>query len=242
MGVALALVLAAPAQAQAQTDGKCAEEKGPPPQTSVKNLRELEANAGRPTFKVPMDSSETASDDISLPVKGGQRIGQTPRAASARVQQPRKNERRLKADVRVSAEPTELGTGVIVYACLSNKRTWEAGTYEGTIDVYGTRFAAFSYPLVVTTKWPAYVPLAIIVVVLLVFLFFEVRRKETGAKGTGIYVVIGVVAGAVTYFAQYDTVETWGDSPGTQLAGLAVAVVTAAAAGRAAAEKFFSSN
>jgi hypothetical protein len=240
VGAVLTLLLAAPAQALSKD--KCSETKGPPPQASVKNLRELEANTGRPTFKVPLDSGATASDDITLPVKGRKKIGKTARAASARVDQPRRNERRLKADIRVSAQPTDLGTGVVIFACISNKSSREAGTYEGTIDVYGPRFNAFSYPIVVTTKWPVWVPLAIIITVLVVFLFFEVRRKETGAKGSGIYLVIALAAGAITYFAQYDSAETWGDAPGAQLSGLAVAVVTAAAAGRAAAKKFFSST
>jgi hypothetical protein len=116
--------------------------------------------------------------------------------------------------VGVGLEPGDLAEAS---ACISKKGDWEAGTYEGTVQVYGPRFTEFSYPLVVTSKWPVWVPLAIIVLV----------------------VFLAVAAGAVTCFAQYDSADTWGDNPETQLAGLAVAVITAAAAGRAASMKVF---
>jgi hypothetical protein len=233
VGVALALLGPAPALAQRQ----CEEDQGPTPGEG--ELRELGANAQRPTFTIPLDSGKEADDDITLPVREDQTIGFTPEAATARVEVPRKEGRKLKADISVAAQPTELGSEVRVFACISNKEIWEAGTYEGTVQVYGPRLARSAYPLVVTTKWPIWVPLAVIVGVLAAFLAFEVARSETGLKGDGVYLIIAVPAGAVTYFAQYNSIDTWGSEPETQLTGLAVAVVTAAAAGRAAAKKFF---
>ena len=219
---------------------QCTEVKGPIPSANAKKLKELAPNPQRPSLTMPLDSGDSASDDIALPVKGKKRIGLSKAAASADFEKPRMGDHPLRANVRVAAAPTALGTGVRVYACISNKRQWEAGTFTGSVTVYGPRFSEFSYPLVVTSKWPVWVPVAIILSVLLIFGIMEALRQETGKAGTSIYFVIAIAAGAATYFGQYDSVATWGDNPGAQLTGLAVAVVTAAAAGRGAAKKYFS--
>jgi hypothetical protein len=236
-GIALPLALLLTPQAQAQEN--CMEVPGPGPPANVNRLAELQANAARATFTVPLDSSRAAQDDITLPVKGNENVGTSERDATARLEPPRRNNRRLRADVRVAATPTELGTGIVVCASISNKGRWEAGTYAGTVQIYGPRFSEFSYPLVVTTKWPVFIPVGIILVVLLFFAVLEIIRQETGTAGNVIYLIIALGAGALTYFGQYNAVDTWGDKPEIQLAGLAVAVVTAGATGRAAAKKFF---
>ena len=224
-------------RAEAEAGKKCSGGTGPPPQRSVKRLRELQANPARPTFTIPMDAAAAATDDITLRVKGSRRVGKTKRAATAVLETPRQNNRRLPAIIDVGAEPTALGTGVVVFACISSKGPWSAGTYEGAIEVYGPRFRPFTVPLVVTTKWSPLVPLLIISTVLLVFFGLECARSGTGGRGNTIYAIIAVAAGSVSYFAQYDEVDTWGDKPGVQLTALVVAVVTGAAAGRAAARK-----
>lgn len=235
--ITLMLGLFIASQAEAE---KCVDKPGPTPRANLKNPPELGSNSKRPTLTVKTDASEAADAGVTLPVKGGKRIGKADSAATASVtDKPSLKDRELDGDIALAAKPTATGNGVIVRACISGKGVWEADSYEGAIQVFGPRFNEVPYALVVTSKWHWVVPLVILAVVVIVFLFMEVRRKETGGPGNALYLAVAVGGALLTYFSQYADVDTWGDNPGIQVPGLAVAAITAAATGRAAAKKFF---
>ena len=239
---AVVLVVAAlgasPVQAAEQT---CAEKDGASVPASVKNPRELQANAKRANLSVALDGFESADGTVTLPVKDGRKVAKGPRdeAATAEiVDVPQRNQRDLDAEIDVSAVPGGGGTNVVVSACVTNSDAWQAGKFDGTIRVYGPRFTEFSYAMTVTQRWPYWLPLLILFMVLAAFGVFEARRAETGKRGTLLFLVIGIIGGGAA-FLQYLSSDTWGDDWTKQIPALAGAAILAAAAARAAAKKAF---
>lgn len=220
----------------------CADGAGRPPPANVTDLPELGPSLKHPTLTVPSGDSGTASGGVTLLVRGEERIGQAKgEATAALIDKPSLKGRELAADLSLAATPIPTGSGVSVRACVSRKNRWEAGTYEGTLHVYGPALQEFSYALVVLSKWPAEVPLAILAAVVIGFLIAEVRRTETGKHGDALYFAVAAGGALLTYFSQYWTSPTWGDDPYIQVSGLVSAAVAAAAAGRAGAKKAFGS-
>lgn len=239
--VIVALALSALGTSEAQGQERCVDKRGPTPQGDAKKRGELAPNSKRTTLTVKSDAGDAATASVVLPVKGGKSIGKSNGSATAGVTDvPSFEGRELDADIALAARPTATGNGVVVRACISDKGRREAGTFEGALQVYGPRFNEFTYSLVVTSKWRPVVPIVILILVVILFLAMEVKRPETGGTGAVAYLTVAVGGALLTYFSQYEDVDTWGDNPGLQIPGLAVAAITAAAAGRAAAVKFFS--
>jgi hypothetical protein len=249
--IALTLVLGGGgARAQAKP---CAETAGPTPHGAAKRLRSLDPNSKHPNLMVKTDADSRAASSVVLPVKGSAHIDTSFQAVTANVLDvPSFKDREFGSRIALTAKPTATGRAAVVRACITKpgfgwsglwKRSfWDAGTYEGTVQVYGPRLAEFQYGLVITTKWHWIVPVTILFLVVVVFLAAELMRPETALAGATIYLAVAIGGALLTYFTQYGSVDTWGDNPGVQIPGLAVAAITAAATGRAAAVKFFSTD
>lgn len=244
--VAVAFAMLGLTEPQAWAQPSCTEKKGSPAQRNVKNLRELAPNTTRATLSVSLDGQQSSDGSVTLSVKGHQRVAKaaTDKAASAEIiDTPHGNNRDLRADIAVSATPNATGTYVAVRGCVSNDAAWKAGKYEGTVNVYGPRFHEFSYGIVVTQKWPPCLPLGILAVVMFAFGIIEFLSDKTTKLGGGsLYILVGVVAGLLTFYSQYSTNDTWGDDWEKQIIALVLAALTTAIAGRAAAQKFFSTS
>jgi hypothetical protein len=232
-------VLVAPA---AHAQSNCEEKAGPG--LSVKSPRELTANPSKPTLTIPLKGKTDASRDVRLPVNGDKTVGKTARAASAEIiEAPSLKDDPIDADVSVAAAPTQAGRSVTVYACVTNSDLLQAGKYEGLVEVTGTRIEPFSYAIVVTQRYPFWIPAGILAVLWLGILLAEVFRKKTptGSKGNFIVAALAAFLLAGTYFGQYVYNDTWGDNLGEQITALLAAGGTAVAAARAAATKFAAS-
>lgn len=223
-------------------------------------LATLQPSASRASVLLDLGYHDTRADDIFFAVKGRRvastklRKGEKPgvrrarrgRAVSAMVVDwPRTSSERLGAAVRVKATPNPLGNRVAVAVCVDRDGDrWSAGQYEGSISVYGTRLEEFTYPIVITSKWPPLIPILVLVAAILAFLLmafatnsltFNFESKKWPASLLGLAIAVG--AAGLTYWGQYGKSPTWGDDPGAQITALALAGFTAAVGGLAAGQR-----
>jgi hypothetical protein len=153
----------------------------------------------------------------------------------------------------VAAHPSQSGRSVVVEACFENVNHWYAGSYEGTIRVYGPQIADFNYALVVTTKWPPWVALVVIfatvVFSVLVLLFLpqvpnpalnlpaqktfweELKAMWRPWLGLFLGIVVAAVLAGLTYWTNYEANDTWGSDPQAQILALALAAFGATVIG-----------
>jgi uncharacterized membrane protein len=231
------------AQGAAKAVGTCEEKEGTPPSgPNAKNLIELQANKARPTFDVGLADKSAGKDNISFSPKAGERIGN--RVAAEVVDTPRAGEHPLRAEILIAAHPSKSGRAVVVEACFRNVDHWYAGSYAGTIRVYGPRLTDFNYALVVTTKWPWWVAILVIgATVLFSVLVFVLLPRVPNPKlkrdreewRAWLALVLGIVVGALlaglTYWSLYEANDTWGSDPQAQVLALVMASFSATVVG-----------
>jgi len=244
-------VVGAAAAATPGASQPCKEvEKTQPAPDGAKNLIELQPNAARPTFDVKLDYNTSGEDDISFAPQGGRRVEAPVDVAAEFTDAPRYKGDRLKGAAFIAAHASESGRRVIVDACFENVPQYAAGRYEGTVALFGPKFADFTYAIVITTKWPrwtAWLTILITVVAALVIGIatgtFQRPAQWKDWKGwlrVGIGLVLAVALGGFAYWSVYASNETWGSTPPSDLTALVTASFTAAVGGLASAGKLVS--
>jgi hypothetical protein len=212
---------------------------------------QLEANRQRPSLTIALADRQTASDAISFNSKGGLRIPDVQKArTSARFLEPlrRSSSEPLDSKVAARAQPLAGGSVMQLSVCVKRGELLKAGSYQGSVRIYGPRVNNFDYAVVVTQKWPWQIAVATLWYAGLAFivaawatgsLTFDPSRKGVSKWiVTGAGVLVGLVAMAPAFFGSYWNNPTWGSDPGPHIIGLLTAGLTAALAGLAAAQKF----
>jgi hypothetical protein len=253
----LALAGQAGAQGVEKSVPLCKENEKQTQPASTTNPIELQANKARPTFDVGLADKSEGDDNIFFSPREGERI-KNPVAAEL-LGSPRAGTHRFHGQVFVAAHSSQSGRSVVVEACFQDVNPWNAGSYEGTVRVYGPQIADFNYALVVTTKWPwwmaAIVIGATVLFSILIFLFlpqvpnpalnpkvpselkgwekFKAKLKMAWRPWLGslLGIVVGVVLAVLTYWTQYQTNDTWGSDPQAQILALALAAFGATVLG-----------
>jgi hypothetical protein len=213
---------------------------------------ELQSNRARPSMAIALADQQSAIDSIAFSTKGRQTAPDNPRANTSAIltEAPRRAAaERFDGEVEAMAETLAGRTIVVLTVCVTRGDALRAGAFQGTARIYGPKVADFDYAVIITEKWPWYVAAAILWYAGLLFVVAAWRtnsltfNRTPGEHGVGPVVatvtgtVIGLVAMVPTFFGTYWNNATWGSDPGTQLAGLATAGLTAAFAGLAAAHK-----
>jgi hypothetical protein len=230
----------------------CAEPKAKRAAPGKKGVQ-LQANRARPTMALALADKTSDLDTISFSSKGRQRVPDNPRARTSAflIETLRKSPASpYEGRVTVKANGAVGTTVVRLTVCVSRGKILSAGAFQGTVRIYGPRVADFDYAVIVTQKWPWYVAASILWYAGLLFVIVAWRTQSltfnpvTPSKaGVGNYIatvtgiVLGLIAMVPTFFGTYWNNATWGSDPGTQISGLAIAGLTAALAGLAAAHK-----
>jgi len=242
-GVVLVVVLAAATPAY----GKCqVETPGPSPAPGAKRLAELEANSSRPSLTLALGGKRSDSDDVTLATIRKARVGAKPEDVTADVRDSlRKADDKLEGTVVVLATPRRGQDTIAVDLCVDRAKRWQAGKYEGTVTVDGPRLSQFSYPIVVTKKWPWWAALILLAAILIGYVVYAAATSNQGITGRGakwartIYLAVSVAGGLLAYWSVYGKNETWGENPGADILALALAGLTGAIAGGTAARTWF---
>jgi hypothetical protein len=243
LAVGCAVAGNAAAQGGAGVVGTCTEhELTLPSAADAQNLIELQANKARPTFDVGLADKPSGQDNISFSPKTAEPIDT--RVAAEVVDTPRAGRHPLRAEILIAAHPSKSGRAVVVEVCFRDADHWYAGSYAGTIRVYGPRITDFNYALVVTTKWPWWVAIAVIGATLLfsvlVFLFLprvpnpKLRwtwKAWRAWLGTFLGIVVAAVLALLTYWSLYEANDTWGSDPQSQILALVMASFSATVVG-----------
>lgn len=213
------------------------------------DLVELEPNANRPTFDVALDDDEKVDDEeLRLARKGSLRLGKVTDVGVEVIDPPLAGTERLRGAVHIAATVNQSKTRIIAYVCVRSDSKWDAGRYEGNILLFGPKIQDFTYPLVITTKWPVWVPLVVLGVSATLFfliawvtnsLTFQSDDKKKRRVATAVGMVFALVAVAPVFWSSYLNNATWGTDPPAQLIALGTAGLTAATAGLTAAHRLF---
>lgn len=257
-GAALVL-LAAAGPAQTASPSKAPPAKAPPavPKQCVgttlkpaaegaKGLNEIGPSARRPTFDVALNDDGSLEDEAGLSPRSGTRFKDPGKVSAELIDPPSDGPKGLKGKLAVAANVNPSNTRVRVSACIYDVRGWGAGRYEGNILISGPRFADFTYPVVVTRRWPAWFAGSLLVVAAAAFILFAYLSGSLVFKddlkgrrwlGSIVFILVALVAIVPVYFSSYENSATWGENPGVEVVALIAAGVTAATAGLAAARK-----
>jgi hypothetical protein len=241
-GIALFLAVVTLLMAPAGALAKACSKETPGPFPDPKAAAELQS-ADRAALALRLGDKVMGQDEIGFPVKGGTNLGHSVTGASAQVTNwPRKNGERLNARIHVSAQPFGTGNRVRLVACVDSKGTFTAGTYTGTVTVWGPQLREFSYPISVTEKWPWWVPALLIAAVAAVFVVL--LWTQPVAPGPHVPLVENVIcaavaigAAALTYWTVYESNDTWGENPGSDITALVAGAAASAVAGTAVARQ-----
>lgn len=241
IAVALSLAANAVAQGPRPTARTCKENENAtkPASSNATNLIELQPNKSRPTFDVGLADKSSGKDNITFSPKAGERIGTD--VAAEVLDAPRANTHPLHATISAAAHPSKSGERAVVEVCLEGVSPWYAGTYQGTINVYGPRISDFSYALVVTTKWPWWVAILVIgaTVIFSALVFFllpqtpnvTLKRDWRYWLAAFVGVIVGGVLAGLTYWSLYQANDTWGSDPQAQILALVMASFSATVVG-----------
>jgi hypothetical protein len=221
----------------------CSERKLRAAPRNAKNLIQLQANRSRPTFTIALADGDRANAALSLVPKNRARV-QRDNVSAQVIEVPRKGSERIHAEVRAAATPGAGGSVVFLRVCVSHAGIFKAGSYEGTVRVYGPRITELDYALVITQKWPWWSAAGLLV---LAGAAFFIATWLTNSLAFGLNdrkLVASIFGGAVTaaaivptFFGAYWTNDTWGADPGSNVTGLVTAGFTAAVGGLALAER-----
>lgn len=230
------MLMSCPGQALADVTAACKETPGPTPQRNL-SLRELQASTTKPTLTVAVKGRSERNGDVRLTVKDGKSVGTTPRAASAEIiEKPMANNEELDATLSVAAAPTQRGRSVTVYLCATDVAR-QAGKFEGIVEVSGTRFKEFQYAVVVTQRYPLWIPVVILAVFFILVVVTELFRDATKIWSALPAAVVAGLFLVGTYYGQYHYNDTWGDNFFEQVIALITAATGAIAAARATATR-----
>jgi hypothetical protein len=231
------------------TAKECAADvKGPAARANARGLPKLIAVPGRSAFVLPIRDDQSRSDDITFATKPQREVGRKDRdATAALLVYPRQGDDRFAGDVFVKAAPGPTSHHVTMVVCITGRGVFSdrftAGTYSGTVVINGPRFSELTYPITITSKWPAVIPILTLTGVIILYVFGTWSSPSTpGPRATVrasiIYTVIAVAAAALTYWSAYVKNATWGEDPAAQIWALIVAAFTAALAGQQAAKRW----
>jgi hypothetical protein len=259
LAIALVLAIAAlgAAVARGQAAPPCKElETTQPAADNAQDLIELQPNPLEPTFSVQLDDHSAGDDDITFLPKGGQRPGTDADVAAEFNDVPRYKGNRLGGERFIAAHAGKSGRSIVLFVCFDKVPAYAAGRYEGTVSLYGPKLADFTYPIVVTTKWPKWIAwLAIgitIVGSLIVGLLTgslsrpakrSANNQKVDWKGwlrLPFAFVLAVALALLPYWSVYASNETWGSTPPSDLTALVTATFAAAIGGFATAKKLLS--
>src|SRR4051812_21626887 len=159
LGVAAAAALFSVAASAAEA--RCNDDvRGPTAKANATKLAELQANSGNASFILPVGDARAGSDDVTFDTKPRTTIGGADTAATAAILNfPRSGGERFPAAVRVRAKPGPTDHRITLAVCVTGKHRFTAGTYQGSILIYGPRLNETTYPVAITSKWPAWVPI-----------------------------------------------------------------------------------
>jgi hypothetical protein len=189
-------------------------------------------------------------DDILFSTKDRQTVEgpitaqliETPRRGADRAE-------RIRAEIAVHARPRVGRTMVVLEVCVDRDGRWRAGSYQGTVRIYGEQLNDFDYAIVITQKWPWEVAVLLLLVAGIGFfavafftesLSFAGRREHANLRVLGRTVfaaLVAVAAMAPTFWGTYWNNPTWGSEPDAHVAGIVAAGFTAAIAGLALAKR-----
>lgn len=205
-------------------------------------LLELDGNPARSTLQLDLADDSEGEEDINFVPKNGRRPSSGNDTVSADFfDKPRSSSGRLDATLAVAAHPSESGRDVVVDACIGGVSDFTAGTFTGAIEVFGPGLADFTYPIVVTKKWPWWVAALVLVASIVGFaaialltdsLTFGLSGKNKWL-GSIVGLTVGAALGALVFWGTYWKNPTWGDDPEGQLVALFIAGFTAATGGLA---------
>lgn len=245
-----ALVLACallhqPAQASSGKRKKtpCTERKLRAAPLSAKNPIELQANRSRPTFTIALADGDRANAAISLVPKNRVRV-QRDNVSAQVIEVPRKGSERIHADVTAAAKPGAGGSVVFLRVCVNHAGIFKAGSYEGTVRIYGPRITELDYALVITQKWPWWSAVGLLVLAGAAFFLvtwltdsftFGLKNRKLLAGLAGAAITAAAIV--PTFFGTYWNNDTWGADPGSNVTGLVTAGFTAAVGGLALAHR-----
>jgi hypothetical protein len=242
----VALAAAAPAGGQGAED-QCTETAVRPSSPGAENLNDIAPSARRPTFDVAMADDSARQDQLNLPPKSGTRFSAPLDVSVDLIDTPTSEAAgRLDGNVKLAATVNASRTRVVTIACVEGVSPWDAGRYEGTILISGPRFADFTYPLVITARYPWWSAVLILGCAAGVFfaialvtgsLVYKNPQKDRKILGSLIGVGFALVAMAPVYWSSYVDNPTWGANIGSEFLALGVAGFTAATAGLAAAHR-----
>jgi hypothetical protein len=233
-------------KARNDTSVACKDDKGAAAGPKAKRLARLQPNTSRPTMALQLDDKLSGGDDIFFQSRGRRvvaRGGNLKKQVTARMLASlRKGNERLDATVDLAAGRGPTWDRVRLKVCIREKDPFTAGTYQGTVLIVGPTLAEFSYPVVVTSKWPAWVPLAILLLVVIAFMVFTWGASDppgkTKASANVVYAVVALAAAGLTYWSVYVKNATWGEDPAAQVPALVAAALTGAVAAQQAAAKW----
>jgi hypothetical protein len=206
---------------------------------------QLQANRARPSLTVPLADGGDAFDEISFSPK--KPISIPSEIQAYLIEYPRQGDQRSAAKITVAAAPAAGGTVAQLSVCVKRGDDWEAGTFQGTVRIFGGGIVAFDYPLIITERWPWEAAVGLLVLALAAFLLITIQSQsltfkadqEHSTSASFLGLAIAVAAVTPTFFGTYWNNPTWGSNPGSQLSGLVVAGFTAAVAGLALADRLF---
>jgi len=198
---------------------QCPALDNPPPSTGT--AIQLQSNKARPSLSVSLLDHASAMDDISFSPRETEAIPDQVRAYV--VSYPRSGDTRSSSDIKVIALSAAGATTVQLRVCIKRGDVWEAGTYEGTVRVFGGGVKAFDYPLIISERWPWESAIALLLVALDAFLLIAIYSESLTfgtqhAKRvfpTVLGIVLATVAITPTFFGTYWNNATWGSNPGT---------------------------
>jgi hypothetical protein len=185
---------------------------------------------------------------ITFQSKGRRPLGKA--ISAVLIDVPRRGNDRIDAEVRAKATPFIGGTTARLQVCVDRGSVMTAGSYQGTVRIYGPKVSDFDYAVIVTEKWPWQFAVALLVLAGGVFvlvawstesLTFDLRNTKGREKDLWISslfgIAVAIAAMAPTFFGTYWNNPTWGSDPGAHISGLVTAGFTAALGGLALAKR-----
>jgi hypothetical protein len=217
---------------------RCRERKFPARSlTDKKKAIELRPYRSPPTFVLALADRQTTHGYVSLTPKGGRVLRD--RVSAQVIERPRQGSTPIAAFIRVAAVPNAGGSIITLRACIERRKLLRAGTYQGTVRIYGPRIGQLDYPLIITEKWPWWIAAVLMALAGGSFVFLALATRSLTFSGTGwrtagvsiLGLLIGLGAMVPSFFGAYWTNNTWGADPATNITGLVTAGFTAAVGG-----------
>jgi hypothetical protein len=227
---------------------RCADVPGAPTPANTAGLAKIQPNPDRPAVALPVDDHTAGRDDIVFETNPREPVGARRDVTAVVLAFPRSEARRLDAQVTARAGPGPTADRVTLEVCVGRKGHFTAGTYEGTVLLYGPRVNEFAYPFAITSKWPWWVAAGLLLLVIVTYVGMSWRSDSppgptraggrTDAVGNVIYAVVALFAAGLTYWSVYVKNATWGEDPAVQIPALVVGALTSVVAAQSGAKEW----